>query len=499
MPSFATRAWVASVGDWFDLIPQTGASPQALVLVTSSDGQRQWKRRGAINRQFLAATFWSVSPATGSDEAIGWGMTESEADSHPLATMIELNRRLVGWNEDGTATGLVITSLSIHLLSDVQTTSAFAVLTNLRNHNSEKFVRLRGTLTAVDGSATNRIITAYQPAVHATNTEREITISGLGTTPQYVGKLIQTTDGLKTAVVMRQNSSNHLSISQVRDGRSGLDGDDTEVSDFVVNDHVTFYDATKLALWPFPPDLPFPVLGQVRLDVGASGMFPQSNLGISQPLITQCLLGSGVASRGEYLIYGGAGLKIESSALFATHSNAFESGTAGWFSVGVLIAGDGPFIGDYALTIGDEASFTPIGGGGVGLRHSQSEPCTVTVLDTGSIASFGMINSTINLIGTHGGLPGNLYGSDSNGGGGVSAWYGSGNTGYMLVLGQGATSKFPKSGITVVTSFAHPINLGGTGIGDTFHNYDWADIPIFDLSTDSYIGDSNPGTSGGSF
>ena len=490
--SYQTRAWVKSVGRWFDLVPAE-APAQPLVVIDAPDG-RQWVSTETPNQQFLAATFWSVSPQRGSDEAIGWGMTEEEADAHPLRTYHELNRRLVGWNQNNTCAGMPDLSLSIHNLDAVNTEDTFAVLTNLISPNYQKYVRIRGTLNPVDVNAVDREITGYVPADPVTNTEREIIIAGLGLAPQYVGKIVQTVDGQRTGVVTRQNAADRLAINEIRDGAAAIDGSGvTAVSDFAVGDHVSFLDPTQLADWPFPPYLQFPLLAQTRIDVGTSGLFPDGHLGSSWPFISQCLLGSGVPNRQEFLLSGGVAASIMSSGIFATHANAFQSGYAIWTSCAVLINGDGPFIGDYALVLGDENTFVPYGAGGVGLRAFGDSPCTVTLSDQSTIASFGMGSAVIALTSTHTGQPGDFAGNDTGGTG--ARWYGTGNTGYLLILGKNTRSKFPKVRATVVTSAPYAINIAGKGPGDTnpLYNRNFSDIPIvITTGSLSVLADSSP-------
>lgn len=491
--SYQTQAWVRSVGRWFDLVDNTGSPPKALVLIDTNDG-RQWASRNLPNQQFLAATYWSVSPLTGSDEAAGWGMTEAEADDHPLRTYHELNRRLYGWNQDNTCEGMPNVALSIHNLDAVNTEDTFAILTNLVSPNYQKYVRIRGTLNPVDENAVGREITGYVPADPISNTEREIIIAGLGLAPQYVGMIVQTVDGQRTGIVTRQNAADRLAINEIRDGAASIDGSgSTNVADFAIHDRVSFLDPTQLADWPFPPYLQFPLLAQTRLDLGTSALFPDGHMGSSWPFISQCLLGSGVPNRQEFLLSGGVAASIMSSGIFATHANAFQSGYAIWTSCAILINGDGPFIGDYALVLADENTFVPYGGGGVGLRVFGDSPCTITLYDSSTIASFGMGSAVFDLMSTHGGQPGSFTGNDT--GGTRTRWYGKDNTGYLLIVGKNGRCKFPKLGASAITSAPYAINIAGKGPGDTnpAHNKNFGDIPIV-ITVDSLtvLADSTP-------
>ena len=498
------RCFVQTVGDWFRYVPGGTATADGITVIASLDGLGQWQRMGIENQQWLQATCWSVSPATGSDENLGCGTSTAASDAVPLKTLGELNRLLIGWNQDNTVAGLGggLFAMDIHLMDDCVTPAAFQVLSNMNTPNgTNKYARFIGGLHAVDGGASNRTITGYTAAVPSTNTERTIVISGLGTVPQYIGKMVQTTDGLRTAFVTSQPSADHLTISQVNSGGSLIDASSNGVSDFAINDHVNFLDAVKLADWPFSPSVRYPVLAQVRLDCGTGGVFPTGNMGKSNVIVSQCFLGSGaLTGQNEFYLIGGTGSASVfcSCAMFGTHANGFEAGSAQWDGVAMFSGQDGPFVTDYNLLIGTELTVVPYGGTfGVGLRSGGTAPCRIVVADVGSIASWRMHNSIVDLVSTHFGKPGDFQGSDSVGS--ASKWYGSGNTSYLLVLGQGTRSKFPKSGLFATTSAAHPINLAGTGFTDTFNCFDWADIPIMDLNTMSSIGDSNPGTSGGRF
>ncbi len=491
-----TRAWVASVGDWFDLGPATGVSDQALVLVSTPDG-RQWRRSATPNRVFIAAPFWSIS-SSGSDEAVGWGASESDADAHPLRSLQELDRRLAGYRVTEVSAAVSAISVTIHFMDDITTADRFTVLHNIRG-SSNTFIRITGTLNPVDGSASNRTIATYQAAVPATNTERQLTITGLGTTPQYVGKLVQTTDGAKVAVVTRQTGADELSISQVDDhATASLDGvTPSSVSDFSVGDHVTFYDPVNIPSWPLPPDVPFVLADQLQF-VATTEVWQTSLLGESFVQMHESILGAGAdGSPEEYEFHGASQFILQSCAMFATHANIFWRARLNTFSVAVLVNGDGPFI-EGEMSIVDEMSIALYRNGGSGWRCQGEHPCNIVVDDDGVVAAFGMVNSIFGLYSTHVGVPGHFIGSDSNTGS-KSRFYGVGVSGFGVVVGQGAHCKFPKTGITYTVPGYKFMNLAGIGLSDTFHNYDVSDIPVADTATGTYFLDSNPGVSGGRF
>lgn len=90
-PSYSTRAWVQSVGDWFDLQPP-GITPSVpLVQVVASDG-RHWVREFILNPEWLAQATWSM------DESNVTGLASDENtgidDTHPLLSVDELVRRI---------------------------------------------------------------------------------------------------------------------------------------------------------------------------------------------------------------------------------------------------------------------------------------------------------------------------------------------------------------------------------------------------------------------
>ncbi len=89
-PSYATQAWVVSVGDWFVLGPaMTAAQPE--VVVAASDG-RQWVRQFVPNPKWQTQTTWSI------DESNVSGLASDENtcadDTHPCLNIDEFIRRM---------------------------------------------------------------------------------------------------------------------------------------------------------------------------------------------------------------------------------------------------------------------------------------------------------------------------------------------------------------------------------------------------------------------
>jgi len=488
-----TTVWcnVTTVGDSFRYVPSGTTAPDGITVVPSADGLGQWHRMGIANQTFLQATYWSLSPATGNDENAGWGMDVATADSRPLRTMQELNRRLVGWQQDNTAGGLTNVSISIHIMDDVADTSSFAILNNLASPNGNKYVRVIGGLSPVDGAASNRTLTGYVAANPATNVEREVVIAGIGLKPSYVGKIIQTTDGLKTATIERQKSADRFSISQVVDNGGGIDGSlFFSVTEFAVGDHVNILDAVKIASWPFPSaGVQYPLAAQLRFDAAAvSGVYPASYISEGFASAVQCILGSGTVGPLEFAFQmsGNASFSAIACAIYGNNANVFYGGFVEWTSVGVVCPGP-LYAGDCKMLLFGEVLFT---GTGHALRATGDSPLSIVVDDTCQIGQFDLPGAAFDLLSTHSGVPGEIWGSDDNGGN-RSKWYGSGNTGVPLIIGKGARCKFPRLGITVTTSAPGFVNMAGLGAGDANNNYPASDIPIVDLSTLTMLNDSN--------
>lgn len=361
LPNYVTVIRVLSVGDDFQLVPHAGTVVES-VLVDALDG-RQWSRKRTPNPIFIAAKYWAVG-ASGNDEAQCWGVTQAAADAVKCATMGEINRRLVGW--DGSTDGWYpgFSGPSIHLTSSIST-AAFAVLTNLRPTNGNTFPRIYGDLIPVDSGAVNRTITAYQPAVPASNTERTVTITGLGTTPQYVARAIVKVDKTKFAWVTRQTVSDQLAISQVRYYSSGagdaLAGSSGVISDFVVSDVVSMFDMAVLPDWPFVPGVAFPLVVNVRLGTSDPNYFAHGNLGYSAPYIIQTIFGdpthqTSYELAGGIVDTGGQGLVVQ--PLFVGSHNVLSD--ANWYmqSATFVHTTASPFFRDCSLQFGGELNVT---------------------------------------------------------------------------------------------------------------------------------------------
>lgn len=491
MPSYATCAWVISVGDWFDLVPvDSTTQPKPLVTILTPDG-RQWRRRGTPNQTFLQAKYWSVGPG-GSDEARGWGNSHTESDAVKLATMWELNRRLTGW--DGSQPGWYSDSFygslpgpSIHLTGSIDKAS-FAVLTNLTSATGGAFPRMYADLVPVD---LNRTISVSQPAVPATNTERMVTIPGLGLKPEYVNKALVSANGRKFAWITRQTGADLLSLSEVRtvgNASDWLAGGGTSIGNFANNDVVSVYDLAVLPDWPYPPGAKSPYLARVQLGTPDTSYYAHGDMGASTPWIYQVRFGDPNMAReisyeifGGHVDTGGYGVIIQPS--FVGNHNSIHG--ARWFlqSPAFIQGVASPFwFDDCVITFGGEANFS--GRGGLPLRCNFPEQNSAQIASWGSTYLWGDFNMAAGS--HHGGMFADIYMDDD------VKWYGS-IPGAAFALPAGSRVRLPVlSNITLVCPGAgtpnHPappggqiiLNVGGV-LWDRNPRYkNFSDVPFFD-------------------
>ncbi len=151
-PSYATKAWVVSVGDWFVLGPTTAAA-QPEVVVPASDG-RQWIRQFIPNPKWQTQVTWSI------DESNVSGLASDENtcadDTHPCLTIDEFARRL------GSGSGITAT-LTVRWMSD--TTHSAVNLWNLASGNfvvgtSAPFLIFQGVPTVIKSGTLTGATTA---------------------------------------------------------------------------------------------------------------------------------------------------------------------------------------------------------------------------------------------------------------------------------------------------------------------------------------------------
>jgi len=452
------------------------------------------------NPIYLAAKYWSVGPG-GSDEAQCWGATQAEADAVRCATMSEINHRLTGW--DGSTEGWYPgwSGPSIHLTGTIDAAS-FSVLTNLRAKNSTTFPRVYGDFVPVDAGSSMRTITAYQPAVPATDTERTVTIAGLGLAPQYAGMAMVSADGTKMAYVTRQPAPDQLAIAQVRVNTAvpldaAIDGSCGVVGDFTVGDVVSIYNMITLPDWPYASDsVAFPVLSRVRLDILASGgSFPHGDMGNSSPYLTQVIFGAHGSARGSYSIFGGKTDASSNGAIcnvqFTGSHNTLDGAVWMMNSVLSLDADASPFLYGSQLMFGDELNVTGgLFGGASGPGHSllnfpEQNHAQIAMFNIGYPYGAFQLAPTSH----HGGDPTDFYMDDG------TLWYGH-VPGAALALGPGALCRLNVGGITLDAPGSTP--PGGGTVGQIFVNFgglsntavvvkNFSDVPFYDLPSGTFV------------
>ena len=483
--------FVDTVGDFFRFVRGSALTPVSNSVVASSDGLGQWFRMGIPNSTFIQAKYWSVGSG-GDDEARGWGATQADADAVKLATMKELNRRLAGF--DGSVDGWYpgYWGPSIHLTSSV-TANMFCVLTNLVGPPGRGFPRIYGDLVPVDSSATDRTLTGYQAAVTATNTERTLTISGIGSVPTYVAKAVVTTDGAKFAWVTRQPSSNVLALSQVRTygtslGSPAIEGGRGTISDFVNGEHVSFYDMYSIPDWPFSPDASFPILSRVRLANSDASYSAHGDMGKSSPYITQVIFGHPTAQL-SYNLYGGdidsGGQGYCIQPMFVGSHNTLHHATWALQSAACVSCTASPYLSDCNLAFYGELNVTtgdaprPAGPSVNVLQFPQQNSAQIAMFNISYLYGAFSLADTDH----HGGRA-DLYIDD-----GVK-WYGS-VAGAALAVASNANVRLPVSDIPLTCPGADLSGIGGVGtkqiiifnVAATPVGKNFSDVPLYDTNS----------------
>lgn len=443
----------------------------------------QWRRLKTPNKQAYEKLFWAVDPenlsGVASDENTGWGTSEAAADAHPLLSMVELNSRLTGYDGDN--------AITVHLMSSFTGTNAGSFQTlGLGAAGTTNYLIFHGDRVLADGGAGGLVVTAVDLIDPAGNGRRQVTIGGLGSAPQYLGMMIQTTDGLKTAFIYdsTDTQADVLSISQPRNS-DPLTGDVGVVVDFAPGDVVNIYDLTRLCDWPFAPHVPFPVVGWVRFDTEGSGHFPFGDTGASNTAIIQCMLGDFQKPDLTSFVLQSAGTNcnISTCQMVGQHANRFYGGSYNLWSIAVLVSGDGPLCSGTSFTIQGEMTLARALGGGQGWRQILDEPTTFLIPGDGSsaIACWNMNNIAFNLWQQQHACSGNFINRPGVGGVNTFAWYGLGNLS-MLSLGPGSKSQLPYSThLTVDTGGVAPISIDLQSPATT-PVYQFADVPINTLS-----------------
>jgi hypothetical protein len=437
LPSWRTRAWVPTVGQWFELVPATGTAAIPDVLVNAPDG-RQWTRSTVPNRTFLAAAFWGIDPVSGSDENQCWGATQAAADAVPCKTLAEVNRRLIGAE--------VTQTVVFHLLSDTASTDS-TVMTNVGSHSGSGFPIFLGKKTQL---GSNYTVTAYATANPAANTGFLLSAVGIGAAGN-LGHLISNLAESKWAFIQDNPTGNQVRLSNPNNFDQLTFGGGFAGVTFTVGETVRVWTLPALQQWPWTSQVLFGGADQIHLLGAAIGSFDVSLLGSSSPQIAHTIL--------DGIGFQGAANATFSGDLFALHASALSGGFSNAFQ-GCAIRG---------VTVQFTSSPVILLSANFDIQHGQLQGSDHSViLENGPSASLSIFGAT-----TIGGAvfctgqgSFSVYSSSST-------TYGSGNTVEIYNAGPGSVGAISRTASTVTTTAANPIVLAGTGYG-------YAAIPISD-------------------
>lgn len=464
----------------------------------------QWKRMGVIDQQAIQKVFWSFDPqnvsGVANDENTGWGATEAAADLHPLLSMQALNRRLRGYSLD--------LPLLIHMMS-APNNATYETLTSLTTMTGTvNFVTFKGNLALVTPAGENRTVTAAQPAVPATNTERTITIGGFDDVSNFVGFMVRTVAGTKTAFVTRKIAPNVVAISEPRS--SDELGGAGAVVDFAAEDQVSFFNPTSLCDWPFPDTgVPFPLLVWCRFDADGSGHYMGGKVGNFFPTIGQCILGDPTKLANSYNLVVNRNVYIEtySCQISGQHGNDISGGDWINYSLAVAVGGDGPQVHSSNWEFQDELNITATSGatppaidGGPAFRQLPGGPCNYFFggdhLGT-QIATWGAtLSAGFDLWQPNHAPSGNFVVRSNNAGPNLFRWYGDTGGGIvgnlrLLTLGSNTSSQLPFSDrLTVLTAGQPPIMIDGA-------EFQFRDVPIFIPGSGAFLAGGQANGAGG--
>lgn len=407
--------------------------------IASAVGTSLWSRIGIPNRDFLAANFWAVGSA-GDDEAVGWGTTQVAADAVPLRTEAELNRRLVGarYGDPGHATFPIF-----HILDSV---TDHTVLTNVQTTNGNAFPVMLGKLPTPTFSG---IVTAYAAAVPAANTGFLLSATGLGAGGN-LGLMVQNAAGTKTAFIVANPTGNQVRVTEPRssDPVAGTQG--VRVA-FTVGETINVYTLLTIPQYPFGSNGLFFGVGNLEMQGHiVTGVFDQATLGSSSPFIMNCKFNGIVLQGGSEGVIG--------NVLFANHESILRHGSWELHGGGIYNAQLDLFGGIYETW---ESATVQNGLIAATLRAEMSLDNDTGLFDNPSAPLHCFSVASLRASGTV---------------------FGTGNTGLILNAVSGSSCSLPKATCTVVTSAVHPISLAGV-------SYDYADIPISDLLTQSTVND----------
>lgn len=416
--------------------------------VLAALGGGWWVREQVADPSWGTVPFWSISWATGDDEAVGGGATQVDADAAPLKSFDELSRRLP---ED-----VVIPEVRIHILDSIPESEVpRAILSKIRLRNIDSIIRVIGKKTSVAvGGGFTGVVTGYTPATPASNGEATMTIASLPTTGSwsgFVGKMIQNVAGTKTSFVLRDEGSRTARIGQP-DSANPLGVDAAAMTggtvNFAINDTVVIYDLPEIPVYPLPGTIgdyqDNIIVGDLRLRRASEGA--NIVLDSSAPNVIHCRLTDPV-------IKGGVATSKFIGCLF----DAGSIGVGFWAGAQGVHLHYAKFINTCVLmnnsTLSLANSCDVEGGNGVFATFAmQNNFCQIQA----AACACGVFRSNVQFIdGNHGSIFSNL--------GSVSPIYGSGNSVAILTQPTGTTWKIYRAGFTAITSAAHPFIIGGIG------------------------------------
>ena len=260
-----TFAGQNSVQRYYSLRYGEGLTADGIAVVNSptfGDDGGQWVSLDTVNQKWLAATDWYIDIG-GNDENSG---TDS---GHPLSTVSELNRRMVGSEYTGTVT--------IHQTSDITDPEA-GRLNNARTLNpSGKIVWI--------GEAPSTYTATVTTYVSRTNTD-EYRVAAPGIDALGTGTILkQTVGGLTTYTVINGIlTTGVVSVNQPRTcvpttGAPGSPGDP------ITLDPISDVPLRDLGFWPFPDNGGNFVLSQINMTT-----FSDRRMGSSKVQVVCCNL-----------------------------------------------------------------------------------------------------------------------------------------------------------------------------------------------------------------
>lgn len=445
-----------SVKAYFVLVYGENLTADGLTVVNSptfgTDGA-QWLRQDTANEQAWAARFWAIDETNGNDENTGWGANQAAADLVPLKTMAELNRRLYGQIiGDGV-------TVVFHQLTNI---TAPQILTNVQLKGSGYALWL-GSKTLLFSGA----VTTYAAANPAANTASQLNIASIPvswTASGILRKLIESGDGLRCAWATADLGGQTARITIPCNSSAVSKTVASTASVFTPGETVNIVSLTTMPIWPFNSDNVLNCGSQYcDFTINASGT-SRNDLGDSTPIIARCSFQTTVW-KGRLSNFDGVRI---TGCLF--DQIGFGTIFAGRYTVGFCgaVGRSGAAI---VLTI--QASIFGLNAGGIlfencGIALSGNSICTASSSHT----------AFFNYAGTMIGLDSDCVWRYNN----VSFLYGSGNSGFLVVLNKNSIKMLvpPLANITAATSTAAEMNVGGV-------SYNRASIPIVDLNCLSSI------------